>query len=168
MNFCAPQTIAAFAFDTIVPERLISAGYIFLVPELPADTGEKMAEKKITKTELVDRVYEKTGIVRKDVKTIIDLALEGIKETLAAGTVIELRGFGTFEVRRRKARRKARNPKTGEYISVTSHGIAAFRPGREIKQAVWNIASEDAENGSGAPEIPPRDEPAAAVMEQLP
>jgi integration host factor subunit beta len=112
-----------------------------------------MTGKKITKTELVDRVYEKTGIVRKDIKTALDLTLEGIKEALADGTVIELRGFGTFEVRRRKGRQKARNPKTGEYVSVTSHGIAAFRPGREMKQAVWNVASEDAENA------PPSDTP---------
>jgi integration host factor subunit beta len=113
-----------------------------------------MAGKKITKTELVDRVYEKTGIIRKDIKTILDLTLEGIKEALVDGTVIELRGFGTFEVRRRKGRQKARNPKTGEYVSVTSHGIAAFRPGREMKQAVWNIASED----ENSPVVPPSDE----------
>jgi integration host factor subunit beta len=105
-----------------------------------------MTGKKITKTELVDRVYEKTGIVRKDIRTVLDLTLEGIKEALASETVIELRGFGTFEVRRRKGRQKARNPKTGEPVSVTSHGIAAFRPGREMKQAVWNVASENSAN----------------------
>jgi integration host factor subunit beta len=112
-----------------------------------------MAGKKITKTELVDSVYEKTGIIRKDIKTVLDLALEGIKEALAGGTVIELRGFGTFEVRRRRGRQKARNPKTGEYVSVTSHGIAAFRPGREMKQAVWNAACED----ENSPDVPPPD-----------
>jgi integration host factor subunit beta len=119
-----------------------------------------MTGKKITKTELIDRVYEKTGIIRKDIKTTLDLALEGIKEALAGGTVIELRGFGTFEVRRRKGRQKARNPKTGEYVSVTSHGIAAFRPGREMKQAVWNVVTE------GAPDTPPPgspDRPAEAL-----
>ncbi|MDR1506002.1 MAG: integration host factor subunit beta [Treponema sp.] len=109
-----------------------------------------MAGKKITKTELVDAVYEKTGIVRKDIKVVVDLALEGIKDALADGTVIELRGFGTFEIRRRKGRLKARNPKTGESVSVTSHGIAAFRPGRELKQAVWNVDSrEDIFPGDG-------------------
>jgi integration host factor subunit beta len=114
------------------------------------DAEDRMTAKKITKTELVDRVYEKTGIARKDIKTVMDLTLEGIKEALTDGTVIELRGFGTFEVRRRKGRQKARNPKTGERVSVTSHGIAAFRPGREMKQAVWNVASES-ENDSGVP-----------------
>jgi integration host factor subunit beta len=136
-----------------------------------------MTGKKITKTELIDRVYEKTGIIRKDIKTALDLAFEGIKEALAGGTVIELRGFGTFEVRRRKGRQKARNPKTGEYVSVTSHGIAAFRPGREMKQAVWNIGVEGAPppgtpDGpvaalSGSPNAPPFAEPAEGVTTDL-
>lgn len=106
----------------------------------PAANKGVMTEKKITKTELVDLVYEKTGIIRKDIKTVVDLTLEGIRGALSEGMAIELRGFGTFEVRRRKGRSRARNPKTGENVSVTSHGIAAFRPGRELKQAVWNIA----------------------------
>jgi len=94
--------------------------------------------KKITKAEIIDSVYEKTGINRKDIKTAVDLALEGIKDALTQGTIIELRGFGTFEIRIRKGRQKARNPKTGEAVSVSSHGIAAFRAGKELRQAVWN------------------------------
>ena len=66
-----------------------------------------------------------------------------IRGSLVEQMVIELRGFGTFEVRIRKGRQKARNPKTGEQVSVTSHGIAAFRPGRELKQNVWNITPPD-------------------------
>ncbi|GHV86091.1 DNA-binding protein HU [Spirochaetia bacterium] len=98
-----------------------------------------MTEKKITKAEIVDSVYEKTGINRKDVKLVTDLVFEAIKNALTKGTVIEFRGFGTFEVRFRKGRQKARNPKTGQEVSVTSHGIAAFRAGRELKQAVWGL-----------------------------
>lgn len=113
-----------------------------------------MAEKKITKTELVDLVYEKTGIIRKDIKTVVDLTLEGIRGALSGGMAIELRGFGTFEVRRRKGRSRARNPKTGENVSVTSHGIAAFRPGRELKQAVWNIAPDTGNAGGREPADP--------------
>jgi len=104
-----------------------------------------MAGKKFTKQEIIDSVYEKTGINRKDVKEVTDLVFEVIKEALVEGTVIELRGFGTFEVRIRKGRQKARNPKTGEEVSVTSHGIAAFRAGRDLKQAVWNLLPK--ENG---------------------
>ena len=98
-----------------------------------------MAGKKITKAEIVDSVYEKTGINRKDIKTTLDLALEEIKDSLARGALIELRGFGTFEIRIRKGRQKARNPKTGEAVSVSSHGIAAFRAGKELRQTVWTL-----------------------------
>jgi integration host factor subunit beta len=98
-----------------------------------------MAVKKYTKADIVDSLYEKTGMNRKEIRTIIDFFIDDIKDSLAKDMVIELRGFGTFEVKIRKGRAKARNPKTGETISVTSHGIAAFRPGRELKQAVWNL-----------------------------
>ena len=102
-----------------------------------------MPVKKITKFEIIDLVYEKTGINRKDIKTTLDLALEGMKDALTQGALIELRGFGTFEIRIRKGRQKARNPKTGESVSVSSHGIAAFRAGKELRQAVWNLPTTE-------------------------
>ena len=110
-----------------------------------------MTGKKITKIEIIDSVYEKTGINRKDIKTAVDLALEEIKDALTKGTLIELRGFGTFEIRIRKGRQKARNPKTGETVSVSSHGIAAFRAGKELRQSVWNLPAKKAEKSSIAP-----------------
>jgi len=105
-----------------------------------------LAGKKITKAEIIDTIYEKTGVSRKDIKTVVDLALEGIKNALVQGTVIELRGFGTFEIRIRKGRKKARNPKTGETVSVSSHGIAAFRAGKELHRDVWNLPSKTENN----------------------
>ena len=107
-----------------------------------------MTGKKITKDEIIDSVYVKTGIKRKDIKTAVDIAFEEIKEALARGSLIELRGFGTFEIRIRKEKRKARNPKTGEAVSVSSHGIAAFRAGRELREAVWNLPNPDYPAGS--------------------
>jgi integration host factor subunit beta len=97
------------------------------------------AGQKVTKADIVDSVYEKTGMSRKEIRTVVDLFINEIKDALIEQQVIELRGFGTFEVRVRKGRQKARNPRTGELVSVNSHGIAAFRPGRELKQDVWNI-----------------------------
>jgi integration host factor subunit beta len=98
-----------------------------------------MEGKKLTKAEIIDSLYEKTGMNRKEIRRIIDLFLDIIKESLMKSRIVEIRGFGTFEVRIRKGRQRARNPKTGESVSVTSHGIAAFRPGRELKQEVWNL-----------------------------
>jgi integration host factor subunit beta len=102
-----------------------------------------MAGQKFTKADIIDAVYEKTGMNRKEIRTIIDLFIDEIKDALIKRMSIELRGFGTFEIRVRKGRQKARNPKTGEMISVNSHGIAAFRPGRELKQDVWTLSKEE-------------------------
>jgi integration host factor subunit beta len=98
-----------------------------------------MVANKFTKADIVDSIYNKTGINRKDIRIVVDLLIEEIKTALASQRVIELRGFGTFEIKIRKGRKKARNPKTGELLSVNSHGIAAFRAGRELKQEVWNL-----------------------------
>lgn len=97
------------------------------------------AGQKVTKADIVDSVYEKAGMNRKEIRTVVDLFINEIKDALIEQQIIELRGFGTFEVRVRKGRQKARNPRTGELVSVNSHGIAAFRPGRELKRDVWNI-----------------------------
>jgi integration host factor subunit beta len=97
-----------------------------------------MALGKYTKADIVDSLCEKTGESRKLIRIVVDLFTDEIKEALARDLSIELRGFGTFEVKLRKGRSRARNPKTGEEVAVTSHGIAVFRPGQELKQAVWN------------------------------
>jgi integration host factor subunit beta len=101
-----------------------------------------MAVTKFTKADIIDSVYEKTGMSRKEIRSIIDLFIDEIKDALINRMIIELRGFGTFEVKIRKGRQRARNPKTGEPISSRPHGIAAFRPGRELKQDVWNLGEE--------------------------
>jgi len=98
-----------------------------------------MAAKKYTKADIIDGMYEKTGMNRTEIRSAIDLFIDEIKEALMRQQVIELRGFGTFEVKVRKARPKARNPRTGEPIVIHSHGIVTFRSGRELKQAVWTV-----------------------------
>jgi integration host factor subunit beta len=99
--------------------------------------------KKYTKADIIDALYEKTGLNRSEIRSGIDLFIEEIKEALIRRQVIELRGFGTFEVKVRKARPRARNPRTGESIVIRSHGAVAFRSGRELKRAVWNITDDD-------------------------
>lgn len=104
--------------------------------EPPARQGKAAAEK-YTKADIVDSLREKTGIRRKLVRIVVDAFIDEIKEALTRNLSIELRGFGTFEVKFRKGRSKARNPMTGEEVAVLSHGAAVFRPGQELKQAVW-------------------------------
>jgi integration host factor subunit beta len=114
-----------------------------------------MAVSKYTKADIVDLVCEKTGTSRKEIRIVIDLFIDELKRALEQNRVIELRGFGTFQVKLRKGRLRARNPKTGKYVEVVSHGVAVFRPGRELKKAVWNLvpagdgfAGEDAESAA--------------------
>jgi integration host factor subunit beta len=98
--------------------------------------------KNFTKADIIDALYEKTGMSRKEIRVVIDLFIGEIKDALMRRQVIELRGFGTFEVRVRKARTKARNPKTGEILAVRSHGAVSFRSGRELKQDAWAITDD--------------------------
>ena len=95
--------------------------------------------KKFTKQDIIDALYEKTGMSRAESRDVMDMIIDEMKEALLRRQVIELRGFGTFEVKVRKARPRARNPRTGETIAIRAHGAVAFRAGRELKQAVWNI-----------------------------
>ncbi|MCL2230649.1 MAG: integration host factor subunit beta [Treponema sp.] len=102
-----------------------------------------MAAKKYTKADIIDALYEKTGMNRTEIRSAVDLFIDEMKEALMRRQVIELRGFGTFEVKVRKARPRARNPRTGETIVIRSHGAVAFRSGRELKQAVWAINDDN-------------------------
>ena len=98
---------------------------------------------KFTKAEIVDSIYNQTGMDRKDIRIVVDLMIDEIKAALIRNEVIELRGFGTFEIKIRKGRAKARNPRTGEIVSVNSHGIAVFRPGKELKKETWAIKNTE-------------------------
>ncbi|MCL2070088.1 MAG: integration host factor subunit beta [Treponema sp.] len=94
---------------------------------------------KITKADIVDAIYNKTGLERREIRQIVDLFIDELKAALISRNIIELRGFGTFEIKIRKGRAKARNPKTGEIVSVDSHGIASFRAGQDLKREAWSI-----------------------------
>ena len=102
-----------------------------------------MADDKLTKIDLVESVYLNTKIEKQDVQKFIDNLLEQLKSSMSDGKTIELRGFGTFEKRLRKGRSKARNPKTGEIVSVEPHYVAVFRPGRELKNAISDLPVDD-------------------------
>ncbi|MDZ7792486.1 MAG: HU family DNA-binding protein [Spirochaetia bacterium] len=101
-----------------------------------------MDRNKLTKAEIIDQIHEKLSVSRNEIHDVIDEFFEELKEALQDDRVIELRGFGTFEIRTRKGREKARNPKTGEIVPVDTHGVAVFRPGKELKQLAWPLRSE--------------------------
>ena len=98
-----------------------------------------MSNEKLTKAEIISHIALKLELNKKDVHQVLDEFFAEIKAALEEDKIAELRGFGTFEIRTRKGREKARNPKTGEIVPVQAHGVAIFRPGKELKQSVWNI-----------------------------
>ena len=102
-----------------------------------------MPSKKVTKSDIVDSVYNKIDCEKKIIQLVTDAFLEELKNSLKNSSTIELRGFGTFETRLRKGKSSARNPKTGENVSVPSHCVVGFRPGRELKNSVWNLPISD-------------------------
>ena len=108
--------------------------------------GVTMAGPKLTKAAIIESLHEKHGLNRADIHKIIDEFFEEVKEGLKNDQVIELRGFGTFEVRTRKGREKARNPKTGAIVAVETHGVAIFRPGKELKDYVWDLRDNNPVN----------------------
>ena len=97
------------------------------------------SNNKLTKAEIIDEIYEELDVDRADIHRVIDKLFEHLKDALGKDQVIELRGFGTFEIRTRKGRDKARNPRTGEIVPVNTHGVAVFRPGKELKKIAWPL-----------------------------
>jgi integration host factor subunit beta len=100
-----------------------------------------VAKDKLTKAEIVDNIAETSDVSKKEIQRIIDSFFAQVKGALLEDRVVEFRGFGTFEIRTRKGRERARNPKTGETVSVQNHGVVVFRPGKELKDASWSLRS---------------------------
>lgn len=89
----------------------------------------------MNKSELVDLVAEKVGLSKKQSEQTVNTVFDGIADSLARGDKVQLVGFGTFEVRQRKAR-EGRNPATGEKISIPALAVPAFKPGKALKDKV--------------------------------
>ncbi|KOS29584.1 DNA-binding protein [Bacillus anthracis] len=89
----------------------------------------------MNKTELIKNVAQKTDISKKEATKAVQTVVESITKTLKQGEKVQLIGFGKFEVRERAAR-KGRNPQTGEEMQIAATKVPAFKPGKELKEAV--------------------------------
>ncbi|MDO6851633.1 HU family DNA-binding protein [Priestia megaterium] len=89
----------------------------------------------MNKMELISTVATKANSTQKDATKAVNVVFETIVSELAKGEKIQLIGFGTFEVRER-AERTGRNPQTGEEMQIPASKVAAFKAGKELKQAV--------------------------------
>jgi DNA-binding protein HU-beta len=89
----------------------------------------------MNKAELIDAVAKEAKMSKKDATTAVDSVVNTVTNTLKKGEKVTLVGFGTWEVRKRKARMGV-NPRTGEAIKIAASKVVTFKPGAAVKQAV--------------------------------
>lgn len=97
--------------------------------------NKKIGVRKMNKTELVNAIAKNEGIEKKCAEKAVNAVVSAISDALAAGEKVQLIGFGTFEVRER-AEKQARNPRTGEAITVAATKVPAFKAGAALKEKV--------------------------------
>lgn len=118
----------------------------------------------MTKKEIVKTISDEIGLTQLKTKEIVQKTFDAIVETLVEDHRIELRNFGVFEVKKRAAR-KARNPRTGEKVYVPQKFVVTFKPGKEMEERVREMerraaieAGYEMPNGDPkTPESPPID-----------
>lgn len=113
----------------------------------------------VTKKEIVKSISEEIGLTQLKTKEIVQKTFDAIIETLVADHRIELRNFGVFEVKKRAAR-KARNPRTGERVDVAEKWVVTFKPGKEMEERVRQLEQEAADAAARAAGSPSSPEPA--------
>ncbi len=89
----------------------------------------------MTKADLVEKVAKEAEMTKKDAEKLVEIIFDSIISSLNEGEKIELRGFGSFRVRERNAR-KGRNPKTGEAVKIPAKRVAYFKPGKDLKDLI--------------------------------
>jgi len=89
----------------------------------------------MTKADLVEAISTETGVSKNHTAVIIDGMLDAMCRALSEGKHLEIRGFGTFKVRERRARR-ARNPRSGSEVMVPAKLVPVFKPSKELKAHV--------------------------------
>ena len=100
---------------------------------IPVKTGHTLV-----KADIVDNVREATGLTVDEAKRGVEGLISLLKRGLVEDGAVLSSSFGKFEARLKKPR-PGRNPKTGDLVAVETHGVAIFRPGKELKDAVWNL-----------------------------
>ena len=110
----------------------------------------------MTKKEIVKQIADRLGETQLKTKDIVQRTFDAIVDTLIEQGRIELRNFGVFEVKQRKAR-KARNPRTGDPVEVPPKCVVTFKPGKEMEERVRQMThvpelAEDEETSDDNPE----------------
>jgi len=93
----------------------------------------------MTKAELIERVYEKASIAKKDSAELVESVFDIMKSTLESGEILKISGFGSFIVNQKESR-KGRNPHTGEEITIDARKVLTFKPSIVLRQAINGTA----------------------------
>jgi integration host factor subunit alpha len=96
----------------------------------------------MTKAELIEAVYTKVGISKKESADLVEMIFDTMKDTLSQGEKIKISGFGNFIVREKRSR-MGRNPQTGESMEISARRVLTFRPSQVLKN--------DLNGGDGGP-----------------
>ena len=104
---------------------------------------EIQESRVVTKKEIVKTISEEIGLTQLKTKEIVQKTFDAIVETLVEDHRIELRNFGVFEVKKRAAR-KARNPRTGDKVYVPEKYVVTFKPGKEMEERVRELERQAA------------------------
>jgi len=104
----------------------------------------------VTKKEIVKTISEEIGMTQLKTKEIVQKTFNAIVDTLVEERRIELRNFGVFEVKKRAAR-KARNPRTGQRVDVPQKFVITFKPGKEMEEKVRELERRELGQTGGNP-----------------
>ena len=105
----------------------------------------------MTKADLVEELVKVSNLSKKHAETIVNTVFSSITEALQRDDKIELRGFGSFRVRRRRSR-QGRNPKSGDRVEVPEKRIPYFKPGKELKDLInLDVAEPPPAEAAAAP-----------------
>jgi len=102
-----------------------------------------VTEGTLTKSALVGHVADVADLTKKRAEVIVETVFGSIAEALRREEKVELRGFGSFRLRRRQPRR-GRNPRTGDRVDVASKHVAYFKPGKELKEQINRDSTQPA------------------------
>ena len=89
----------------------------------------------MTKADIVDTIATATGLTKVETEAVVDGFIKTVIDAMQNGKNIEIRGFGSFKVKKRKGR-VARNPRTGEQVMVGEHWVPLFKVSKEVKVSV--------------------------------
>lgn len=89
----------------------------------------------MTKADLVDIIFGKVGLSKIESQNIIEMIFDTVKQTLVEGESVKVSGFGTFNVKKKNARR-GRNPKTGDELQITPRRVITFRASNHFKDLI--------------------------------